>query len=211
MRIQPANRRLGILLSGRGSNFEAIADRIASGQLDAEIAVVISNVESARGLERARARGFNGIFIPSKNRSREDFDGEAVEVLRKENVSLVVLAGFMRIFSDVFLKAFPYGILNIHPALLPSFAGTDAQRQALEYGVKFSGCTVHLVNEELDGGPIVLQAVVPVADDDRVETLAARILTEEHRIYSQAIEMVLSGRCEIQGRRVIDSSRTLRG
>jgi phosphoribosylglycinamide formyltransferase 1 len=203
MKIQPANRRLGILLSGRGSNFEAIADRIASGSLNAEIAVVISNVESARGLERARVRGFDAVFIPSRNRPREEFDREARDVLRKYHASLVVLAGFMRIFSSVFLEAFPYGILNIHPALLPSFPGTDVQQKALDYGVKFSGCTVHFVNDVLDGGPILLQAAVPVRDDDTVETLSARILKEEHRIYSEAIDLVLSGRCEIRGRRVV--------
>ena len=203
MRIQPANRRLGILLSGRGSNFEAIADRIISGKLNAEIAVVISNVESAPGFQRARARGLNAVFIPSQNRPREEFDREAVEVLRKHNASLVVLAGFMRIFSRVFLEAFPYGILNIHPALLPSFPGRDVQQKALEQGVKVSGCTVHFVDEVLDGGPIVLQAAVPVLDNDTVETLSERILKEEHRIYSEAIDLVLSGRCEIQGRRVV--------
>jgi phosphoribosylglycinamide formyltransferase-1 len=203
MKIQPANRRLGILLSGRGSNFEAIADRIASGKLNAEIAVVISNVESARGFEQAHARGLNAVFISSRNRSREEFDREAVEVLRKHNASLVVLAGFMRIFSSVFLEAFPYGILNIHPSLLPSFPGRDVQQKALEQGVKVSGCTVHFVDEVLDGGPIVLQATVPVLDDDTIETLSARILKEEHRIYSEAIDLVLSGRCEIQGRRVV--------
>jgi len=203
MRIQPANRRLGILLSGRGSNFEAIADRIVSGKLNAEIAVVISNVESAPGFQRARARGLNAVFIPSQNRPREEFDREAVEVLRKHNASLVVLAGFMRIFSRVFLEAFPYGILNIHPALLPSFPGRDVQQKALEQGVKVSGCTVHFVDEVLDGGPIVLQAAVPVLDNDTVETLSERILKEEHRIYSEAIDLVLSGRCEIQGRRVV--------
>ena len=203
MKIQPANRRLGVLLSGRGSNFEAIADRIASGKLNAEIAVVISNVESARGLEQARLRGFNAVFIPSRNRPREEFDREAVEVLHKHDVSLVVLAGFMRIFSSVFLEAFPYAILNIHPALLPAFPGTDVQQKALDYGVKFSGCTVHFVDAVLDGGPIVLQASVPVMDGDTVDTLSARILKEEHRIYSDAIELVLSGRCEIQGRRVV--------
>ncbi len=203
MKIQPANRRLGILLSGRGSNFEAIADRIALGKLNAEIAVVISNVESARGFEQARARGLNTVFISLRNRSREEFDREAVEVLRKHNASLVVLAGFMRIFSSVFLEAFPYGILNIHPSLLPSFPGRDVQQKALEHGVKVSGCTVHFVDEVLDGGPIVLQATVPVLDDDTIETLTARILKEEHRIYSEAIDLVLSGRCEIHGRRVV--------
>jgi phosphoribosylglycinamide formyltransferase 1 len=202
MKIRPANRKLGILLSGRGSNFEAIADRIAAGHLNAEISVVISNVDSAPGLARARARGLNAVFVPSRNRPREEFDREAVDVLRKHDVSLVILTGFMRILSGVFLDAFPYAILNIHPALLPSFPGTDVQREALEYGVKFSGCTVHFVNSALDGGPIILQAVTPVRDDDTVETLSERILKEEHRIYSEAIELVLSGKCEVQGRRV---------
>ena len=207
MRIQPANRRLGILLSGRGSNFEAIAGRIASGALDADIAVVISNVEPAPGLQRARARGLQAIHIPSRQKPRGEFDREVVAVLKKNNVSLVVLAGFMRILSPVFLGAFPYGILNIHPALLPSFPGTDVQKKALEHGVKFSGCTVHFVDDTLDGGPIILQAVVPVLDNDTVETLSARILNEEHRVYSEAIDLVLSGRCEIQGRRVIIKDR----
>ncbi len=203
MKIQPANRRLGILLSGRGSNFEAIAERIASKQLDAEIAVVISNIETAPGLEYARRRGINAVFIPSRNRPREEFDRAVVDVLRKNDVSLAVLAGFMRVLSNVFLEAFPYGILNIHPSLLPSFPGTDAQQKALEHGVKFSGCTVHFVNEALDGGPIILQAAVALLDGDTAETLSARILKEEHRIYSEAIDLVLSGRCEIQGRRVV--------
>ena len=203
MKIQPANRRLGILLSGRGSNFEAIAGRIAAGKLNAEIAVVISNVESAAGLERARIRGLNAVCIPSRQRKREEFDREAVEVLKQNNAGLVVLAGFMRILSRVFLDAFPYGILNIHQALLPAFPGTDSQQQAIDYGVKFSGCTVHFVDGALDGGAIVLQAAVPVLDNDSEQTLAARILKEEHRIYSEAIDLILSGRCEIQGRRVL--------
>src|SRR5262249_49114760 len=141
--------------------------------------------------------------IPSAQKKREDFDREVVEVLRGFNVSLVVLAGFMRILSRIFLEAFPYGILNIHPSLLPAFPGMEVQRQALEYGVKFSGCTVHFVDDSLDGGPIVLQAAVPVRDDDTADVLSARILKEEHRIYSEAIGLVLSGRCEIEGRRVI--------
>ena len=202
MKIQPANRRLGILLSGRGSNFEAIADRIASGKLDAEIAVVISNVESAPGLERARARGLNTVFVPSRLKSRAQFDREVVEILRKQDVSLVVLAGFMRILSDIFLDAFPYGILNIHPALLPSFPGINVQQRALEYGVKFSGCTVHFVNDALDGGPIILQAVVPVEDDDTPETLAARVLEQEHRLYPEALRLLADGRLVVDGRRV---------
>jgi phosphoribosylglycinamide formyltransferase-1 len=211
MNIQPANRRLGILLSGRGSNFEAIADRVAAGQLDAEIAIVISNVESAPGLERARARGLNAVFIPSKGKSREDFDSELVAVLKTHNVSLVVLAGFMRIFSHVFLEAFPYAILNIHPALLPAFPGMNVQQKALDHGVKVSGCTVHFVDEALDGGPIIVQAAVPVLGNDTAETLAARILKEEHRIYSEAIDLVLSGKCEIEGRRVITQRRSSEG
>ena len=202
MKIQPANRRLGILLSGRGSNFEAIADQIAAGKLKAEIAVVISNVENAPGFQRARDRGLNAVYIPSRQRPREEFDREAVEVLKKHQVSLVILAGFMRILSRIFIDAFPYAILNIHPSLLPAFPGTDVQQKALDYGVKYSGCTVHFVDDTLDGGPIITQAAVPVADDDTAETLAARILKEEHRIYARAVEMVLSGRCEVLGRRI---------
>jgi phosphoribosylglycinamide formyltransferase-1 len=202
MRVQPPNRRLGILLSGRGSNLEAIADRIASGQLRAEIAVVVSNVETAPGLLRARDRGLKTVFIPSKNRVREEFDAEVVAALKNHDVGLVIMAGFMRIVSSVFIDAFPYGILNIHPALMPAFPGLDVQKQALEHGVKFSGCTVHFVTGPLDDGPIIRQAVVPVLDDDTVETLSGRILKEEHRIYSEAIDLVLTGRCEITGRRV---------
>jgi phosphoribosylglycinamide formyltransferase-1 len=202
MKIQPANRRLGILLSGRGSNFEAIADSIASGKLKAEIAIVISNVDTAQGLELAKARGLPTAYIGSRRRSREDFDGEVIEVLKKHGVSLVVLAGFMRIISRSFIDAFPYGILNIHPSLLPAFPGIDVHRQVLEHGAKFSGCTVHFVDDTLDGGPIVAQAVVPILDDDTPEILAARILEQEHHIYSEAIEAVLSGRCQVDGRRV---------
>ena len=202
MKVVPRNRRLGILLSGRGSNFEAIASCIDSGRLDAQIAIVISNVESAPGLARARDRGLNAICIPSRGKMREQFDAELVEALKGADVGLVVLAGFMRIFSDVFTSAFPNLILNIHPALLPSFPGLHVQQQALTYGVKFSGCTVHIVDGVLDGGPIVQQAVVPVLENDAEETLSARILIEEHRIYSEAIDRVLSGTCEIHGRRV---------
>jgi len=207
MRIRPRNRRIGILLSGRGSNFEAIAENVESGKLDAEIAVVVSNVESAPGLDRARERGLNAVFIPSKGKSREAFDAELVAVLNEHDVGLVVLAGFMRIFSLAMLDAYRNIILNIHPSLLPSFPGRDVQQQALHHGVKFSGCTVHLVNETLDGGPIVLQAAVPVLDSDTAESLATRILVEERRIYSEAIDLVLSGRCELDGRRVRVSTR----
>jgi phosphoribosylglycinamide formyltransferase-1 len=159
-------------------------------------------VESAPGLARARDRGLNAICIPSRGKGREEFDSELVEALRKADVGLVVLAGFMRIFSDVFTSAYPNLILNIHPALLPSFPGLHVQQQALTHGVKFSGCTVHIVTGVLDGGPIVQQAVVPVLDNDAEETLSARILIEEHRIYTEAIDRILSGTCEIHGRRV---------
>ena len=202
MKVVPRNRRLGILISGRGSNFEAIASSIAVGRLDAEIAIVISNVETAPGLARARDRGLSAICIPSQGKVREQFDAELVTALEKADVGLVVLAGFMRIFSGVFTSAYPNLILNIHPALLPSFPGLHVQQQALDYGVKFSGCTVHIVDGVLDGGPIVHQAVVPVLDNDAEETLSARILTEEHRIYTEAIDRILSGTCEIHGRRV---------
>lgn len=203
MRVRPANRRLGILLSGRGSNFEAIADRIASGSLQAEIAIVISNIETATGLERARALGLTTAFIPSRGKSRDAFETEVVALLKQHDVSLVVLAGFMRILGGTFIESFPYGILNIHPSLLPAFHGMEAQKQALNHGVRFSGCTVHFVDQSLDGGPIVAQAAVPVLVNDTADSLSARILKEEHRIYSEAIELVLAGRCEIEGRRVL--------
>jgi phosphoribosylglycinamide formyltransferase-1 len=202
MKIRPRNRRIGILLSGRGSNFEAIAANVKSGKLRAEIAAVISNVETAPGLARAREHGLNALCIPSKGKLREAFDEELVSVLKANEVGLVVLAGFMRIFSPVMLAAYPNLILNIHPSLLPSFPGRDVQQQALDHGVKFSGCTVHIVNDILDGGPIVLQAVVPVMDSDNAGSLAARILVEEHRIFSEAIDLVLSGKCELEGSRV---------
>jgi phosphoribosylglycinamide formyltransferase-1 len=202
MKIRPRNRRIGILLSGRGSNFEAIATNVATGKLQAEIAVVISNVESAPGLTRAKERGLNARYIPSKGKPREAFDEELVSALKASDVGLVVLAGFMRIFSPVMLNAYPGLIVNIHPSLLPSFPGRDVQQQALNHGVKLSGCTVHLVNDVLDGGPIVLQAAVPVLDNDDANTLAARILVQEHRIYSEAIDLLLSGQCEVNGRQV---------
>lgn len=195
--------RLGILISGRGSNFEAIADNVAAGTIAAEIAVVISNRAEARGLEAARQRGLNAVTIPSKGLDREVYDRMVLEELHQHRVDLVCLAGFMRLLSATFIRAFPNRILNIHPSLLPAFPGLDAQHQALEHGVKISGCTVHFVDEYLDAGPIVLQAAVPVLDDDTVETLAARILAEEHRIYSEAIRIVLVGRYAIDGRRVI--------
>jgi phosphoribosylglycinamide formyltransferase 1 len=196
-------KRLGILLSGRGSNFEAIADQVAGGRIDAEIAVVISNRPEARGLEAARRRGLKAVCIPSKGLDREAYDALVVQELRAKAVDLVCLAGFMRLLSASFVRAFPERILNIHPSLLPAFPGLDAQKQALEHGVKVSGCTVHLVDEFLDAGPIVLQATVPVLDDDTVESLSARILVEEHRIYSEAIRILLGGQFHIDGRRLI--------
>jgi phosphoribosylglycinamide formyltransferase-1 len=196
-------RRLGILLSGRGSNFEAIADRVAAGTLDASIAVVISNRPEARGLETARTRGLNAVCLPSKGIDRETYDQSVIGELERNQVDLVCLAGYMRLLSAKFIRQFPNRILNIHPSLLPAFPGLDAQRQALDHGVRISGCTVHFVDEDLDSGPIVIQAAVPVLDHDTVETLSARILAEEHRIYSEAIRIVLAGNYRIEGRRVI--------
>jgi phosphoribosylglycinamide formyltransferase-1 len=196
-------KRLGILLSGRGSNFEAIANSIAAGKLDAEIAVVISNRASARGLEMARSRGLESVAIPSQGMDRETYDALLIEELVKHGIDLVCLAGFMRLLSAKFVTAFPGRILNIHPSLLPAFPGLDAQHQALQHGVKITGCTVHLVDEHLDAGPIILQASVPVLDDDTVDTLSQRILVEEHRLYTEAIRIVLSGKYRIVGRRVI--------
>ena len=199
-------KNLGILLSGRGSNFEAIARNVAAGKIPARIAVVISNREEAPGLERAREMGLATRFIPSKGKEREAYDREVVAALEEAQVDLVCLAGFMRILSPYFIRAFPRRILNIHPALLPAFPGLDAQKQALEYGAKFSGCTVHIVDEGVDTGPIVCQAVVPVLDDDTAETLAARILKEEHRIYSEAICLMLEDKVRIEGRRALIAS-----
>jgi phosphoribosylglycinamide formyltransferase 1 len=195
-------KRLGILISGRGSNFEAIADNIARGSLGAEIAAVISNRPDAPGLASARSRGLNAVSIPSKGLDREIYDRMLIAELQKSAVDLVCLAGFMRLLSASFIRAFPSRILNIHPSLLPAFPGLDAQRQALEHGVKITGCTVHFVDEDLDAGPIVIQSAVPVLDNDTVDTLSHRILCEEHRIYSEAIRIVLSGNYRIVGRRV---------
>ncbi len=196
-------KKLGILISGRGSNFEAIARNVAAGTIDAAIAVVISNKADARGLALARERGLNGVCIPSKGLDREVYDRMVVAELRRNEVDLVCLAGFMRLLSAYFIREFPRRILNIHPSLLPAFPGLDAQHQALEHGVKISGCTVHFVDEYLDAGTIILQAAVPVEDEDTADTLAARILKEEHRIYSEAIRIVLSGKFQVEGRRVV--------
>jgi len=199
-------RRIGVLLSGRGSNFEALAESCAAGRIpDAEIAVVVSNRENAPGLERARARGIPARAIPSKGLEREAYDRQVAAVLDQARVELLCLAGYMRLLSPFFVAHFAGRILNIHPSLLPAFPGLEAQRQALEHGVKWSGCTVHFVDENLDAGPIILQATVAVRDDDTVESLSARILAEEHRIYTEAVRMVLDGRYRIAGRRVIVS------
>lgn len=196
-------KRLGILLSGRGSNFEAIADNVAKGLIPAEVAVVVSNNPNAAGLAKARARGIPAVVIPSKGMEREAYDRLVVAELQKHQVDLVCLAGFMRLLSAWFVRQFPNRILNIHPALLPSFPGLEAQRQALEHGVKITGCTVHFVDEFLDAGPIVMQAAVEVLDADTEESLSARILEQEHRIYTEAINLVLSGQCRVEGRRVL--------
>ena len=195
--------RLSVLLSGRGSNFEAIADSVEAGRLDAEIAIVISNSPRAKGLERARQRGLRAVCIPSKAMEREAYDRLVVAELREAQVDLVCLAGFMRLLSAYFVQEFPQRILNIHPSLLPSFPGLEAQAQALEHGVKYTGCTVHFVDERLDAGPILIQKAVPVLDSDTEESLAARILEQEHVAYTEAIRLVLSGDYRIDGRRVV--------
>ena len=200
-------KRIGVLLSGRGSNFEALADSVADGRIrGAEIAVVVSNREGAPGIEKANERKIATRVIPSKGLEREVYDRQVVAVLNEHKVDLVCLAGYMRLLSPFFVASFPNRILNIHPSLLPSFPGLESQRQALEYGVKFAGCTVHFVDENLDAGPIVLQATVPVRDDDTEATLASRILAEEHRIYTEAVRVVLEGKYKIAGRRVVKTS-----
>lgn len=195
--------RLGILISGRGSNFEAIADSIEHGALDAEIAIVISNNPKAKGLVRAQERGLNAVCVRSRAMEREAYDRLVVEKLREAKVDLVCLAGFMRLLSSFFVNEYPQRILNIHPSLLPSFPGLEAQLQAIEHGVRYSGCTVHFVDERLDAGPIIAQAAVPVLDGDDEDSLAARILEQEHRTYTEAIRLVLSGEYRIEGRRVL--------
>lgn len=198
-------KRLGILISGRGSNMLALVEAAERGQINAEVAVVISNVETAAGLEKARAHGIDAIVIPHRGLDRQEHERLVVAELKRRQVDWVCLAGYMRLLSPYFISEFPQRILNIHPSLLPAFPGLDAQRQALEHGVKYSGCTVHFVDETLDQGPIIKQAVVPVYDDDTVETLSARILEQEHRIYAEAVQLVLSGNYRIEGRRVLSS------
>ncbi len=195
--------RLGILISGRGSNFEAIATAIARRKLDAEIAIVISNRANAGGLDVARERGIPMRVIESRGMERETYDKLVIEELRTHDVDLVCLAGFMRLLSASFILAFPNRVVNIHPSLLPAFPGLDAQRQALEYGVKITGCTVHLVDEFLDSGPILLQSAVPVLDADTVETLSARILAQEHVIYAKAIQLLVDRRVTLNGRHAV--------
>lgn len=195
--------RIAILLSGRGSNFEAIARNVWAGKLEAQIAAVVSNNPEALGLEAARSLGLPAFSLPSKGVDTDEYARRVVELLEPLGIDLVCLAGFMRRVGAPLLARYPMRILNIHPSLLPSFPGLHVQQQAIDYGVKFSGCTVHFVDAGLDTGPIVKQASVPVEDGDTAESLAARILVEEHRIYSEAIELVLSGRYRIEGRRVV--------
>lgn len=200
-------KRIGILISGRGSNMLALIRAVADGRIpEAVVAVVISNVTNAAGLERAREHGVEAVALDHRGKTREDHDRAMAAELRDHEVDLVCLAGYMRLLSPWFTREFERRILNIHPSLLPAFPGLDAQRQAIDYGVNFSGCTVHLVDEELDHGPIIKQAVVPVLPGDTEGTLSARILIEEHRIYAQAVALMLSGRFIIEGRRVIERS-----
>ncbi|MCU1272301.1 MAG: formyltetrahydrofolate-dependent phosphoribosylglycinamide formyltransferase [Acidobacteriaceae bacterium] len=201
-------KHLGILLSGRGSNFEAIATAVASGKIsDTRIAIVISNREDAGGITRARELGIETLVFPSKGKAREEHDSEVVAALQQHKVDLVCLAGYMRLLSPWFVKQFPHRILNIHPSLLPAFPGLEAQEQAFAYGVKIAGCTVHLVDEELDHGPIILQKAIPVLDTDDEQSLAERILEQEHIAYSEAINLVLNGEFKILGRKIIASDR----
>src|ERR1700688_4927005 len=197
-------KRIAVLLSGRGSNFETLADGVAAGLIpNTENGVVLSNRQVAPGIDKAQQRKIMTRVIPSKGLEREAYDRQVVAVLREQKIDLVCLAGYMRLLSPFFVASFPNRILNIHPSLLPSFPGLESQRQALEYGVKFAGCTVHFVDENLDAGPIVLQATVPIRDDDTPDTLSEKILREEHRIYSEAVRIVLEGRFKIEGRRVM--------
>lgn len=198
-----ARTRVGVLISGNGTNLQAIIDRSAAGQLDAEVVCVISNRADAFGLERARKHGIATLHLDHKSfAGRSEYDAEVVRILRQFNVDLVVLAGFMRIVTPVLLDAFPNRVMNIHPALLPAFPGLDAQKQTLEYGAKVSGCTVHFVDAGTDTGPIILQSTVPVQEDDTVETLSARIHLEEHKLYPAAIQLFAEGRLSVEGRRV---------
>ena len=198
------NRRLGVLISGRGSNLQALIDAIREGRLEASIAVVISNREDAAGLDKARDAGIEALVVSHRGwPARDDYDRALVRELRSRDVGLVCLAGFMRLVGAPLLDAFANGVVNIHPSLLPAFPGVDAQRQALDYGAKVSGVTVHLVTPELDGGPIILQRTVPVLPDDTVDSLAARILVEEHQVYPEAVGLLLEGGWRVEGRRFV--------
>jgi phosphoribosylglycinamide formyltransferase 1 len=199
--------RIGILISGRGSNMLALADAVSEGRIPgAEIAVVISDHANARGLALAAERGLKTLAVEREGRSRVEHDRELVAKLQEHRVDLVCLAGYMRLLSTEFIEAFRHRILNIHPSLLPSFPGLNVHQQAIEHGVKWTGCTVHFVDETLDGGPIIAQAAVPVRDDDTVDTLAARILVEEHKLYASAVALVVSGEYEIKGRRIVSGN-----
>jgi phosphoribosylglycinamide formyltransferase 1 len=199
--------KIGILISGRGSNMAAIIEAVQSGEIPkAEVAVVISDKKSAEGLEKAKARGIETVVIPRKGRIREEHDAEIIAELRRHGVELVCLAGYMRLLSRDFVHAFPDKIINIHPSLLPAFPGLDAQRQAIEYGVKISGCTVHFVDDELDHGAIILQQAVEVVDTDTAETLSAKILEHEHALYVEALKLIAEGSLKIVGRRTLSAN-----
>jgi len=196
--------KIGILISGRGSNMTAIVDAVQSGKIaDAEVAVVISDKSKAQGLEKAKMRGVETVVIPKNKRSREEQDAEIVTELKKRNVEIVCLAGYMRLLSEDFVRSFPNKIINIHPSLLPSFPGLDAQKQAFDYGVKITGCTVHFVDEDLDHGAIILQKSVEVSNDETVESLSAKILEQEHTLYIEALQKIFMQKYEIVGRRVV--------
>lgn len=196
--------KIGVLISGRGSNMTAIVDAVQSGKIaDAEVAVVISDKSKAEGLEKAKMRGVETVVIPKNKRSREEQDAEIITELKKRNVEIVCLAGYMRLLSEDFVRSFPNKIINIHPSLLPSFPGLDAQKQAFDYGVKITGCTVHFVDEDLDHGAIILQKSVEVSNDETVESLSAKILEQEHTLYIEALQKIFMQKYEIVGRRVV--------
>ena len=200
----PKNFKLAILVSGRGSNLQAIIDKIENSYLSADIALVLSNVKNAFALKRGKKHGLETIFLDPKTfQSREDYENEMIEILQSKSIDLICLAGFMRILSKKFIRAFPKKIINIHPSLLPAFPGLNVQKKALEHGTKFSGCTVHFVNEEVDGGPIILQSTVPILDEDDTESLSKRILEQEHIIYPEAIRLIIEKKLTFSGRRVL--------
>jgi phosphoribosylglycinamide formyltransferase 1 len=197
------NRKIAILISGRGSNMLALMDAIESGRLNAQIAVIISNRANAQGIELAKSRGYTSVIIPSRGISRQEHEKILIAELKWHNPALICLAGYMRLLSSEFVQTFPQQILNIHPSLLPAFPGLDVQQQALDYGAKYSGCTVHFVDEGCDSGTIIAQAIVPILDEDNAHTLADRILVQEHQLYAKAVELVLNGNWQIVGRRVL--------